>query len=289
LLTRKGEPPFYLEAVLASEFDVNEVAARKRKSVVLEALEGLDSPNFFIGVNPEGAPGTPPSAKALKRDLGNWLSTLSPDEVMEQFEQSGGSALPKFKWVHEGWKVTFEAIPKSPQARGKGQRVIGVEFGGARWVSSWVPVRDAIRSKGTRYGELDKAMVIAVNADCISFDRIDETQALFGAETFVFSRNEPGSSPIMRREPNGAWYGQSGPVFTRVSAAWLVHSVNLWNVATRKTTLYFNPWATKALPAGLTALRHARVENEKLRWSDGQTFAEILGLPGGWPIEQPET
>ncbi|HVL01850.1 MAG TPA: hypothetical protein VM553_18660, partial [Dongiaceae bacterium] len=60
----KGEE-FYLEAVLASEFSEAEMAAERRKNVVLSAIEKIDSPNFFIGITAEGNPDRPPSGKAL--------------------------------------------------------------------------------------------------------------------------------------------------------------------------------------------------------------------------------
>lgn len=209
---------FYLEAVLASEHSESEKAAENRKNVVLESIEKLDSPNFFLGINASGNPDTPPKGKALRGELSQWLESLDPDGVMQEVEEYGSDHIPSMVWEHEGWKIEFKAIPKKPEARGLGQRVIGVLSGGGRWVNDWEPIREAIRFKGNRYGELGKPFVIAVNIDCFPLDRIDEMQALFGQEEFVFIR---GGEPEMRRIPNGAWFGPEGPQYTRVSGAWI--------------------------------------------------------------------
>lgn len=283
LVRRAGGEDFYLEAVLASEFDAAEIAARRRTNVVLEALEGINSPNFFIGIIAKGNPDTPPPTKKLKRDIQDWLKSLDPDSAKLSHDENGTHDLPTYSWEHNGWSITFKAIPKRPEARGKHQRVIGFQFDGARGVNSWEPIRDAIKQKGSRYGELDKPLLVAVNSDSISVDEIDEMQALFGEEEFIFQTNGPGSEPIIRRKPNGAWHGPKGAQFKRVSGAWLFHSLNCWNPASRAPTLYFNPWANKPLPNQLTALKHARSEDIKMIWKEGIILGDILGLSANWP------
>jgi hypothetical protein len=164
---------------LASEHSEADISARKRTDVVLNAIEKIDSPNFFLGVNAEGHPHKPPSGKRLGSKLEQWLSSLDPDAIAQQVEQQGSDAIPKMEWEDEGWKIVFDAISKKPKKRGKGQRVIGSLFGGARFVDSWTSIRDAIKAKGNRYGELDRALIVAVNVDAIHVDRIDEMQGLF--------------------------------------------------------------------------------------------------------------
>jgi hypothetical protein len=161
--------------------------------------------------------------------------------------------------------------------------VIGVQFGGARWVNGWAPIRDAIRSKGGRYGELEKPFVVAVNVDAGSLDRIDEMQALFGQEEYVFNTANLNAQPEMKRAPNGAWSGPNGPQYTRVSGAWIFGGLNPWNIVTRKNTLYFNPWARWPVPDSLQVLNFAMAKNEKMEWTAGTNLATVLRLPEEWP------
>lgn len=274
---------FYLEAVLASEFSEAEKAAERRKNVVLEAIEKLDSPNFFIEINAEGNPDTPPRGKALRRDLTKWLEGLDPDLVAKEVKEHGHDRIPTFVWEHDGWQVEFEAIPIKPERRGKGQRVIGMQFYGARWANEWEPIRDAVRSKGSRYGEFTKPFVVAVNVDTGFLDRIDEMQALFGQEEYVFNTEKPDAAQEVRRAPNGAWSGPNGPQYTRVSGVWIFGGVNPWNIVSRKNTLYVNPWAQLLPPVSLLVVNHAMARDGKMEWIEGEKLSTVLGLSDDWP------
>ena len=72
LVTTPEGDEFYLEAVLASEFSAAELAVEKRKNVVLESIERLESPNFFLGINAKGNPDSTPRATALRGKLSGW-------------------------------------------------------------------------------------------------------------------------------------------------------------------------------------------------------------------------
>lgn len=282
VITPEGDE-FYLEAVLASEFNATESAAEKRKNVVLESIESLESPNFFLGIDAEGNPDSPPKGKSLKAKLTRWLGTLNPDVVAKEFAEQGVDAIPTMTWNHDNWNIKFEAIPIKPERRGKGQQVIGKLSSEVKWINGWEPIREAVKSKGNYYGELDKPLVVAVNVDAFSLDRIDEMQALFGQEKYVFNSSNRNAQPEMRRAPNGAWHGRKGPQYTRVSGAWLFGALNPWNILSRKNTLYFNPWSTLKLPEFLEQLNHASVAEDKMKWVVGASLGEILGLPESWP------
>ncbi len=274
---------FYVEAVLASEHSEAELAAERRKNVVLDSIERMESPNFFLSINAEGNPETPPSGKTLRRELSAWLAKLDPDVVANAVDEHGFEAVPKMQWHHDGWEIEFEANPIKPEKRGIGQRVIGVLSGGARFINEWEPIRDALRSKGNRYGELSKPLVVAVNVEAFSLDKIDEMQALYGQEEYVFSRDNPGAQPEMRRAANGLWNGPHGPQYTRISGTWLFGGMSPWNIVSRKNTVYFNPWAQLAAPDELRRLNHASANEGKMEWVDGIPLAELLGLESSWP------
>ncbi len=272
---------FYVEAVLASEFDVNEMAAEKRKNALLQAIEKIDSPNFFIGIESGGSPDTPPPGKALRGDLYKWLSELNPDDAIREYESKGSDALPVLKWQYEDWRIKFQAIPIKPERRGQGQRVIGLYSEGARWTNSWEPIRNAILSKGGRYGKLSKPYVVAVNVDSSALNRIDEIQALFGEEQFTFS---PDSQELrVHRATNGAWVGPKGPQYTRVTGAWLFGNLNPYNIVSRKNNLYVNPHSPIAIPKALMHLNHSIVSNERMESINGRPLWDLLGLSPSWP------
>lgn len=285
LVESPNDTPFYTEAVLASDESAQETAARARMNTVYDALDRMDSPNFFIGMNLRGAPQTPPPVKQIRSFLIKRLASLDPDEIASYLESAGLDALPHWPYEHEGWEIVFFPIPKSPNLRGKaGVRPIGVQSSGWHWLDTRLAIRDAVVTKASRYGDLDLPYVIAVNALGEHVDRIDIMEALFGREQLLirdmpFAPNEPE----MVRAPDGAWTSKSGPRYTRVSAVLIAAPVFPWNVPRAPICLYHNPWANKPCTGELTLLPQAIPNGDRMEWEDGESLARIFGLSSGWP------
>ena len=147
----------------------------------------------------------------------------------------------------------------------------------------WEPIKNAVKSKGNKYGELPHPLLIAINVNGHTVDRIYEMQGLFGQEEYVFNVDNQSAPPQMHRKPNGAWYGPKGPQYTRVSGVWIFDNLTPWNLAVRKNTVYFNPWTINQLPLLFGSINHAKVEKEKMQWIEGRPLYEILGLTADWP------
>lgn len=278
-----GGEEFYLEAVLASVDDESDPGAQARIGTTLDALSSASHPNFMVAVEAEGAPNTQPSGARLRTAALNWLNSLDPDEIQRLVDKDELFAAPTFSWSHEDWQVLLRPIPLKPERRGTATTLIGVLDCGGGVIDEWTPIRDAIIFKGARYGPLDKPLVVAVNAASFHLEKIDEMQALFGQEEFVFSSGRPTAEPDFRRAPNGAWRGKKGPRATRVSGAWLFNDLSPYTVASRRHTIYFNPWATFPLPDALKKIPHAIVRGEKMHWQDGASLRQVFNLPEEWP------
>ena len=76
LAVRNDEPQFYVEVVLATDASAADAGARARADVVLDTLDRLESPDFFLDLRLRGAPNTPPPGSKLRRSLAMWLSGL---------------------------------------------------------------------------------------------------------------------------------------------------------------------------------------------------------------------
>lgn len=279
-----GGEDFYLEAVLASPDDNIDISAEARIGTTLDTLAKASHVNFMIAIEYEGVPDTQPSGRRLLADTMRWLDSLDPDRIQAEIDQHDFLAAPSLNWEHEEWQVILRAIPLKPQRRGKASTLIGVlNSGGVGFVDEWTPIRDAVKFKGSRYGQLDKPLLIAVNFGSFHLERIDEMQALYGQEQFFYTVGEPQSEPRFARAPNGAWRGKSGPQATRVSGVWLFNDLTPYTVSSRGHTIYFNPWATYPLPEVLKTMPNAVATDGKVEWHSGVTFREVFELPVGWP------
>lgn len=274
---------FFLEAVLASEISDATVGTAAIKGSVMDALNAVTHANFVIDVLDEGHPKTQPSGKKLARSVLAWLDSLDPDAVQDQINANGYDAIAPFVWTHDGWTLSIKPIPIKPERRGRAKSLVGVSMGGAGWINAWTPIRDAIKSKGSKYGVLELPLVVAVNVDAFTLDRRDEVQALFGQEEIVVSVDQPEREPRTQRALNGAWIGLGGPQYTRVSGAWLFNNLSPYTVASRRNTLYLNPWAAATVPDELLTLPHAKGNAGVVEWVGGASLRDIFGLRDQWP------
>ncbi|WP_147300949.1 hypothetical protein [Aestuariispira insulae] len=115
-------------------------------------------------------------------------------------------------------------------------------------------------------------------------DSIDEMEALFGQEQFIINFQNP-NKPIkeMNRVPNGAWIGRDGPIYTRVSGAWVFKNLCPWSITSRRNYLYMNPFAALPVPDYLKCFNHVIVQDGKYVWKDGTSLASHLKLDPHWP------
>lgn len=281
------EPKFYLEATL-SVGPIEEVAAEKRENIVYDTLDKMDSPNFFIGVKIEGLPKTPPPGSRWRSFLVKELFKLDPDELAIRLKRRGLESMPKWNMNHDGWNVTFQPIPKSPQARGKERiRPLGLRFSGFSELKDHIYLRNAIRGKSTKYGKLNLPYIIAVNILSIFCNDMSITNALFGDEGItVFRKGDGIFNHKPGRKHNGVWRGPRGPQNTRVSGVMTFAYLAQRNIPKVNPILWHNPWAKRPLNPDIWPLPQ-RIVNKQTgipELKEGKRVVEVFNLQEKWPI-----
>jgi len=287
LVLRSGKKVFYVEATITGVSEA-EAAAKARESVVYDALDRMRSPNFFILIRVRGSPTTPPDAKAMRRFLKRKLRDLDPDEMASRLQSGGLSALPAWPFEHEGWRLTFQPIPKSSDLRGKpGIRPVGMIVYPVRAIAPHVGIRNSIRSKATKYGDLDLPFIVAVNGIDPFCDETDIANGLLGQENVSLTLDADGRVVALDpgRNPNGVWYGPGGPQNTRVSGALVAAGLLPWTIMKVTPVLWHNPWAQNSLLPDIWALPQLVPDHEKAEMQkyEGVTVAQVLQLEPNWP------
>jgi hypothetical protein len=271
---------FYLEATVVTGKSAKEAAAEARMNDVYDALNSLDSPNFFIGVRIFGAPRTPVPARRIRSVLASRLAKLDPDEVNARFNARGLDGLPRWRFEHDGWIVDFFPIPKRAEARGRpGIRPLATYYRADVTFDIVEHVTKAVESKASRYGQLDLPYLIAVNV-LESFRDDHICNALFGDLTFHVDTASGAMSGTHR--PNGAW---SGRKHTRVSAVLIADNLHPYRAAQASVAIWHNPWAARPATGLLLSLTHYLPVNGRIQRRDGRTLGDLLNLPAGWPGE----
>jgi len=242
---KDGTPVFYIEATLSMS-SASATAAKSRTNEVYDTLNRMESPNFFLAIEINGAPKSPIPGAKLRTLLGQWLSSLDPEKIAQQIETTGLDSVQPLEWQYGDWALVIRPIPKSPALRGRpGVRPVGVTMDGVKLVESYETIREAMKSKATWYGKPDLPLVVAVNVLSDFSRNIDVMEGLLGQETFVVGVGEDGNmvSRGMQRKKNGAWWGPKGPQCRNVSAALVTICLDPWRIQEITPELIHNPWA----------------------------------------------
>ncbi|RIK08255.1 MAG: hypothetical protein DCC49_09335 [Acidobacteria bacterium] len=287
LLTR-GSERLYVEAKVAG-FSPAETASEMRLNVVLDAVNELDSPDFFLHVQVERIGSTSAPVRKLLNGLRRWLSTLDWDALsLESQRMTSLDQLARYTWRPEGldWELHFQAVPKLKFRGRPGVHTIGGQGHPAQFIDDRTPVRKAIGQKATRYGAVGAPLVVALMCSRTFASETDVDDALFGSEAVqvAFRDGRAGDARLVR-QLDGVWLGPRGPYNTRVSAILVAIHLHPSSIAQTQLRLWLNPWAQFPLDVALPWPRRViDPASHQLVSADGEMPShEILGLPSDWP------
>lgn len=282
---KDGESKFLLECTVATEYDEGSTADRLMNQV-LSALNTVHSPNFFLAVTRYGAPSFTPSLTQIKRSVEEHLSGIDPDsaDFAANAHLINEDSPYYWEYTERDWKIGFQPIAKKAEARGReGVRLIGTlgDSHAKSW-DSYEPMMRSLKRKATKYGELQKPYVIAVNAMDIFLDEDDVLDVLFGKA--VTRVNRTTHAVTHDRNHDGFWRGPRGAQHKRVSAVLIIPDMGPWSIGSKTPTLWHNPWATKPLDPDLWVLPQKMINAEKRGFDtrDGIEGSELLGISPTW-------
>ena len=279
-IVRNREEEFILEAVISHEQTQDEIRSENLLKPVLDKLNEIQSTDFFIHIDTEGMANSPIPGRDIRNEILHWLNDLNHDELAPLYFSEGLSKMPSKKFDFEGITVSITPIPKNLH-RGQVERIIGSRMYGIREVYTKEAIRKSIKRKASRYGDMKKPYILAINIMSMSCDRNDEVDALFGSEQYYYDLNSQDIQPELSRKNDGSWSKKRG---TRISGVLLVKSLKPWMVVYSNATLYLNPWAKYPYRGNLRKLPYAEVQSDGMvHWFGGIEPREMFGLPKNWP------
>jgi hypothetical protein len=295
LITNGDE--FILEATTANETP-EQLGEDRRLQGVLDLLNTIDIPNFWLWPRIVTAGDRQPATAKLRQELENWTDSLDPDSTDTKLSHEPDSlSRPSFYWEFEGWKIEFAVVPKPAEARGDpSTRPIGL-FGpnSARAIDEVTPLRNALARKSpSNYHDVveGRPYVIALSSHRTwAFDTsLDQriANALYGQEVFRFSQTRDGQTAVQPdRRQDGFWVDEDGPANTRVSAVLIVNNLWIGDVTSKTPTLWVNPWSDFPLQDKRPWRTALPVEGE-VQFHDPPTpLHNVLGLEEDWPGVDP--
>ncbi|WP_156223672.1 hypothetical protein [Pseudactinotalea suaedae] len=281
-LAERDDLRFFVEAIAPGSTPAKRAAAQRR-AVLFDTVNRLGDPNFMLWLDELEEGASPPASARLRKDLRRWLAELDPDAPWK------ADAAPTHRWQHDGWAVTFRAVPKKPETRGMrlNDRAIGV-YGhtGVDLIDDAPAIKKALASKHQEYGDLGAPFIIAVGTYIHDKDRWHSSNAMYG-HVAVRIGEAPDGSMVTRevRQPDG--YFGTPPEWTNrnVSGVLLVNQLMPYYVQRAETTLWRHPNPAHQLPEalGLPGDTLSLAESTLVEESSPNGADEFFGLPEPWP------
>ncbi len=250
---------------------VAEVGADARESDVIDAIDKVPNRQFVLGVRciERGAESAP--LRRLRSSLTTWLSTLDQIETRE------------WTWRARGWVVQVTAIPVGDDPL-EDEGGVGIIMSNAFTNDQPLRLRGAIDGKASKYGRLDKPLLVVTDSTEHQTERALMT-ALLG--DVLWHLNFANNTYSVGAKPNGVFSDTTGPRNIALSAVMHGHFDAL-NFADRPLVLVHHPLARHPLPLGLFPFceeRRFHPETGELQTTTpSTTVAGFFGLPVGWPF-----
>lgn len=274
--TPEGQP-LYVEAAIITGQSKSDESADARMRQALDVFERIKTPNFVLDVGWDRDPPAPLPARRIAEKVEKWLAALDPDVELARYVDAKEkfSVLPVLKFPEHQIGLEFRALPKKSDRRADSQRAIGIQAPPGGCVGTAFDLRRRIKSKATRYGDLDAPFVLAVHVVSPFGDEGDVTRGLFGDEVYEFAEGRPDSGQFKIR-PNGAWSDVSAcDGLAGLLAVW---DMRPWTRTEARARLFHNPWAAYPLGAALNRLPSTKVIDRDLVHSVGETLQSVLNL-----------
>lgn len=282
-LVTRGSEGYYVEAT--AMFGSPNVGEQARLRQVFDAINKVETPDFFLSLDIRAIGQSAPPTKQLRSSLESWLAGLDPDDTPSfgRIDQAG----PELLWQEAGWEIHFRPFPVRADARGRGHLPMGMwGQSNTRPVGNSESILDTLKEKGSAYGALDRPLLIAINAST-GFNRDFETMnALYGSAQVRFNSEHPEYLEDTRA-PDGYWGRPDSWTHRHVSGVLLAPNISAFNVSTMSPTVWLHPCPAAPIDP-LNSWRTAVLEGNQVEQKDSTISPrEMFGLPLAWPPGEP--
>lgn len=282
-LVQNDAGAFYIEAIVPG-ISKSQQARASREADLLAALDQVGDPNFLlVTVDIQQSLHSAPGAN-FREQIRDWLATLDPDQV-------DLADLPTLTLARGDWSVTIQAWPRRERSRGEKTRSIGMyAHAPAEFIDDGRKLVAALKSKSSRYGDLDAPFVIAVGMYTFDQDDEDIHNALYGSTTWAIDGPGPDGSLETRgiRNHDGYFGSPAGWRNRRVSGVLVVDQLSFHDPTRARVTLWLHPDPLHPLPPESILPGKVREwDGETVAKREGQNVRTLLGLPESWPEGDP--
>lgn len=229
----------YIEAKVASDLSVKEVALNDRRNIILDAINEIPCRDFWLSIyRIEFKTAENPKISAIKTYIQQMIGQRREELKDIENYQNNPDLIKEYSYLDDRFELDFSLYPSAIEPDPFIVSQPGVAFCGGSDES----IRKAVRDKANRYGVLDKPYIVCINATSYKYTTaVDAFNAMFG---YHWPTGE-GIQVIPSSDLTGI-FNSKRPQFTNVSAVFITrtypenpHSTEQW--------LIENPFAKKPL------------------------------------------
>lgn len=249
---------------------------------MLECIDEAKSSCFRIGVDFRVESTQRPKRESVIRAVEGWLLSLDADAVHEEWQQIGQA--PSTDIRLGDWVITLTAYPIPPDRRAVGAHLIWRSPIKSGQLAHTQQMRKILSAKGSRYGQLEVPLVLALLAWPLTASEFDLINALFGSVVVTVKlEHDSDQSAELGRNGDGYWRPAPDLRGARISGVLLGESLSPARPFVSLPRLWINPWATMPL-SGLAPFASFIVEDERLVLRDEtMTAHDVFEHPPDWP------
>ncbi|WP_433261542.1 hypothetical protein ACQPZF_27105 [Actinosynnema sp. CS-041913] len=280
-LVTRDDRQFVIEAIWTAQ-RIGDMTSGALTPSLIDAIESVPSPNFYLAVSVNQAGSAAPSQKRLKAGLIRWLAALDPDRFLADRDRHD-MPLSAHVWREAGWSVSSRAIPRSIENRGlPSNGTIGFYPALAWFDSGSSLVFDAVRKKGKKYGDLSLPFVVAVgNASGFPEER-DTERSLYGN---LVERDHAGGASTLYRRADGYWTTAHAQGRERVSGVLIVDNPAPWTWTINTPVLWRSPNPNSIEAPTLPTWATVRLVGDQVeRQPPAAPGHTAVGLAEQWPL-----
>ena len=242
---------------------------------VIDALDEIDSPDYFLHIETRGTLDRTPRKRDIQRPFQELIEATDYEEALVLARIPGYmfDVMPTKTIQLGNWTLTGSLMPVSPAHRPKIGRFVGGYPSLDATITTLSTPRHRLAEKARIYRDVDN-LIIALR---FSPWEIPMDQLLFGLpelETSPYGRSGVAHAIPQRQSDyhcTGFWLDKTGFIHETVIGVVAFHTLHLHCVDKTTAVFYPNPYVPKPLPAWATSITHAD-------YSDGRLNI-VQGLP----------
>lgn len=266
----------FVEAALVTGRSQKTSRKESERDRVLGALYAVRHPRFRFHVKRVTVGANTVGERAIQRAVVSRLDQLAGE--MSESEQAIRRPL---EIDIKGVRLTLKAVERRLGDSSDSPGVVSVSYG-LQAVRAGAAIRSTLLRKASKYGDaLGRPLFIGINSTQLIQRDEDFEAAVFGTLQYAWSDDDDELEPSRKRD--GALLEGDRPRYARVSGVLCFHNLTPWNLGKAKARVLENPFAERPYDLQALGLPITRACGEELVTLEGQTLAELLELPEGWP------